>query len=41
VVLYDSQLEDGAKLDALSLVMKGECLPAKTEWRGIPARLAE
>jgi non-ribosomal peptide synthetase-like protein len=40
VVLYDSQLEAGAKLDALSLVMKGECLLAKTEWRGIPARLS-
>lgn len=38
VVLYDSQLEDGAELDALSLVMKGERLPAATEWRGIPAQ---
>jgi non-ribosomal peptide synthetase-like protein len=38
VVLYDSQLEDRAELDALSLVMKGETLPAATEWRGIPAQ---
>ena len=26
-------------LDALSLAMKGETLPAGTSWRGIPARL--
>ncbi len=38
VVLYDSQLEAGAELDALSLVMKGESLPAATAWRGIPAQ---
>jgi non-ribosomal peptide synthetase-like protein len=38
VVLYDSQLEEGAALDALSLVMKGERLPAGTAWRGIPAQ---
>jgi non-ribosomal peptide synthetase-like protein len=41
VVLYDSQLEVGAGLDALSLVMKGERLPAETGWRGIPARLVD
>ncbi|MCX6619663.1 MAG: amino acid adenylation domain-containing protein, partial [Acidobacteria bacterium] len=39
VVLYDSTLEDGARLDALSLVMKGETLPAHTRWRGVPARM--
>ena len=38
VVLYDSQLEDGVELDALSLAMKGERLPAATRWRGIPAQ---
>jgi non-ribosomal peptide synthetase-like protein len=38
VVLYDAKLEDGAELDALSLAMKGERLPAGTGWRGIPAR---
>jgi non-ribosomal peptide synthetase-like protein len=37
VVLYDAQLEDGARLDALSLVMKGERLPAGTAWLGSPA----
>jgi non-ribosomal peptide synthetase-like protein len=41
VVLYDSQLEDGAELDALSLAMKGERLPAATRWRGIPAQEVE
>jgi non-ribosomal peptide synthetase-like protein len=41
VVLYDSELEEGAGLDALSLVMKGEVLPQESRWRGIPARLAE
>ncbi len=41
VVLYDSQLEDGAELDALSLAMKGERLPAATTWRGIPAHQVE
>jgi non-ribosomal peptide synthetase-like protein len=40
VVLYDATLEDGARLDSLSLAMKGETLPAGSRWRGIPARLA-
>lgn len=38
VVLYDAQVGDGTTLDALSLVMKGEHLPPRTKWRGIPAR---
>ncbi len=37
VALYDSEMEDGARLDALSLLMKGETLPADTAWVGIPA----
>ncbi|WP_327241336.1 Pls/PosA family non-ribosomal peptide synthetase [Streptomyces sp. NBC_01320] len=37
VVLYDARVGAGARLDALSLVMKGECLPDGTRWRGIPA----
>ena len=37
VVLYDATLEADAELDALSLAMKGETLPAATRWRGIPA----
>jgi len=39
VILYDSRLDDGASLSALSLVMKGEVLPASSRWRGIPAQL--
>ncbi|GGM14835.1 hypothetical protein GCM10010129_68800 [Streptomyces fumigatiscleroticus] len=38
VVLYDAHVGQGASLDALSLVMKGERLPDNTRWRGIPAR---
>jgi non-ribosomal peptide synthetase-like protein len=38
IVLYDSVMEDGASLDALSLLMKGETLSAGSRWRGIPAR---
>jgi non-ribosomal peptide synthetase-like protein len=37
IVLYDSAMGDGAKLDGLSLLMKGETLPAGTAWAGIPA----
>ncbi len=38
VVLYDSEMEQGARLDSLSLLMKGENLPAGTAWAGILAR---
>jgi non-ribosomal peptide synthetase-like protein len=38
VVLYDTNMEDGARLDALSLLMKGETLPGGTAWVGIPAQ---
>jgi non-ribosomal peptide synthetase-like protein len=38
VVLYDTEVGDGTSLDALSLIMKGESLPAGTRWRGVPAR---
>ena len=37
VVLYDSVMEEGSRLDAVSLLMKGETLPAGTVWAGIPA----
>jgi non-ribosomal peptide synthetase-like protein len=37
VVLYDAEMEDGSRLDALSLLMKGERLPAGTAWAGSPA----
>ncbi|MBN1602087.1 MAG: amino acid adenylation domain-containing protein [Chitinispirillaceae bacterium] len=38
VVLYDSTLKQGAELDGLSLLMKGETLPSSSSWFGIPAR---
>jgi non-ribosomal peptide synthetase-like protein len=38
LVLYDTQMEAGAELNDLSLLMKGETLPAGTRWEGIPAR---
>ena len=37
LVLYDTRLEEGAALGDLSLLMKGETLPAWTSWQGIPA----
>jgi hypothetical protein len=30
-------MEPGSRLDSLSLVMKGETLPAGTAWAGVPA----
>ena len=38
LVLYDTKMEEGACLADLSLLMKGETLPAWTRWEGIPAR---
>ena len=38
LVLYDTRMAEGAVLDGLSLLMKGESLPAGTRWQGIPAR---
>jgi non-ribosomal peptide synthetase-like protein len=38
VVLYDSKMEKGANLKSLSLLMKGEILPANTQWQGSPAQ---
>jgi non-ribosomal peptide synthetase-like protein len=40
LVLYDTRMEEGATLGDLSLLMKGEVLPAGTAWQGIPARPA-
>jgi non-ribosomal peptide synthetase-like protein len=37
VVLYDSVIGPGATLKSLSLLMKGEKLPANTRWQGIPS----
>jgi non-ribosomal peptide synthetase-like protein len=39
-VLYNCRMEEGSILDDLSLMMKGEELPANTRWQGIPAQQA-
>jgi non-ribosomal peptide synthetase-like protein len=39
VVLYDTRMDDGSALGDLSLLMKGEILPAGTRWEGSPAQL--
>jgi non-ribosomal peptide synthetase-like protein len=36
-VLFSATVEDRARVGALTLVMKGECIPAGTSWRGCPA----
>jgi len=36
VVLYDTEMETGARLGSLSLLMKGETLPAGSVWVGSP-----
>jgi non-ribosomal peptide synthetase-like protein len=41
LALYDTVMEEGAALGNLSLLMKGETLPAWTRWEGIPAQPAE
>jgi non-ribosomal peptide synthetase-like protein len=38
VVLYGGRMGEGSSLDELSLLMKGETLPAGSRWSGIPAR---
>jgi non-ribosomal peptide synthetase-like protein len=38
VVLYDAVMEKGSTIDALSLIMKGETIPAGTRWEGSPAK---
>jgi len=38
VVLYDTRMDEGALLGPLSLLMKGETLPAGTRWEGSPAQ---
>jgi non-ribosomal peptide synthetase-like protein len=37
-VLYDSNVGDYARLGPLTIVMKGESIPAHTEWSGAPAQ---
>jgi non-ribosomal peptide synthetase-like protein len=41
VVLYDSIMRDGSSLGPLSLLMKGETLPAASSWEGSPAQRVE
>lgn len=36
VVLYDTRMEEDAVLGPLSLLMKGEIMPALSRWHGIP-----
>jgi len=36
VVLYDTRMKRGAVLGPLSLLMKGEIMPAGQRWHGIP-----
>ena len=39
-VLYGAEVGDDASLGALTLVMKGEFIPASSSWRGCPASVA-
>jgi non-ribosomal peptide synthetase-like protein len=41
VVLYDARMEQGSELGPLSLVMKGETVPAWSRWHGIPTVRAD
>jgi len=41
LVLYDTQMEEQARLGDLSLLMKGELLPGHSSWAGIPARAVD
>ncbi|MDN5286931.1 MAG: peptide synthetase [Mucilaginibacter sp.] len=38
IILYDSEVGDDTKLEALSLVMKGERLSPGTDWTGSPVK---
>jgi non-ribosomal peptide synthetase-like protein len=40
LVLYDTRMEPSSRLGPLSLLMKGESLPAGTSWTGVPAQLS-
>jgi non-ribosomal peptide synthetase-like protein len=40
IILYDSVMEDDSSLGGLSVLMKGEVLPAGTAWEGSPAKPA-
>ena len=36
-ILYSAQVADHVRLGPMTLVMKGESLPARTQWTGVPA----
>jgi carbonic anhydrase/acetyltransferase-like protein (isoleucine patch superfamily) len=36
-VLYSAKVGDNARIGPLTLVMKGEHIPAATAWNGLPA----
>ena len=36
VILYGAKMQPGSSLGPMSLLMKGETLPAATRWHGIP-----
>ncbi|MBG1230794.1 Pls/PosA family non-ribosomal peptide synthetase [Aestuariivirga litoralis] len=38
IVLYDTRIGDNAQIGPLTLVMKGEALPARSSWVGSPAQ---
>jgi hypothetical protein len=38
VVLYGTEMKQGSSLGPLSVLMKGEVLPAFSHWIGIPTR---
>jgi carbonic anhydrase/acetyltransferase-like protein (isoleucine patch superfamily) len=40
VVLYSTEMQHASSLDALSVLMKGEVLPAASCWTGIPTKRA-
>ncbi|MBC7638031.1 MAG: amino acid adenylation domain-containing protein [Acetobacteraceae bacterium] len=40
IILYDAEIGADAQLGDLSVVMKGETLPAGTSWEGSPAQIA-
>jgi non-ribosomal peptide synthetase-like protein len=37
IILYDTKIGDYARIEPLTLVMKGEQIPAHTMWQGAPA----
>jgi non-ribosomal peptide synthetase-like protein len=41
IVLYDARMEPDSSLGDLSMLMKGETLPAGTHWQGSPAQRVE